>query len=100
MRHDLAEKTRFSRRCFNFPPTDSGESHLPVVVDPSHAAGRRDQVIPLALASAAAGASGLLIEVHSAPDQAVSDGPQSLLPEEFGLLCERLRRMGFVSPAH
>ncbi len=75
------------------------ESHLPVVVDPSHAAGRRDQVVPLALASAAAGASGLLVEVHSAPDQAVSDGPQSLLPEEFGLLCERLRRMGFVSPA-
>ncbi len=63
------------------------ESHLPVIVDPSHAAGYRDQVIPLSRASVAVGAHGLIVEVHHAPEQALSDGAQSLLPEQFEALC-------------
>jgi 3-deoxy-7-phosphoheptulonate synthase len=58
-------------------------SHLPVVVDPSHATGRRSLVKPMAKAAVAAGADGLIIEVHPNPEEAFSDGPQSLLPEEF-----------------
>lgn len=71
-------------------------SHLPVMVDPSHAAGRRDQVTALARASVAAGCHGLLVEVHNAPDQAMSDGPQSLLPEEFDELVKGLKAMNFA----
>jgi 3-deoxy-7-phosphoheptulonate synthase len=59
-------------------------SHLPVIVDPSHAAGRRDLVTPLALAAAAAGADGVIVEVHPNPDQAICDGPQQLVGDEFG----------------
>src|SRR6201987_2717132 len=58
-------------------------SHLPVIVDPSHAAGRRDLVLPLSLAAAAAGADGLIVEVHPHPDQAICDGPQQLVADEF-----------------
>jgi len=58
-------------------------SHLPIIVDPSHGTGRRDHVYPMALAAVAAGASGLLVEVHPSPDRAVSDGYQSLYPEQF-----------------
>jgi len=58
-------------------------SHLPIIVDPSHGTGRRDRVHPMALASVAAGASGLMIEVHPSPDRALSDGYQSLYPEQF-----------------
>ncbi len=58
-------------------------SHLPIIVDPSHGTGRRDKVIPMARAGVAAGAHGLLIEVHHDPEQALSDGPQSLYPEQF-----------------
>lgn len=65
-------------------------SHLPVIVDPSHAAGARDKVIPLALAGIAAGADGLIVEVHHNPEQALSDGAQSLLPEQFARLTEKL----------
>ncbi|HUJ26469.1 MAG TPA: 3-deoxy-7-phosphoheptulonate synthase [Myxococcales bacterium] len=65
-------------------------THLPVVVDPSHATGRRDLVIPLSLAAAAAGADGLLIEMHPQPDRALSDGAQALLPEELHELMQRL----------
>lgn len=65
------------------------ESHLPVIVDPSHAAGRRDQVLPLARAAAAAGCHGLMVEVHHRPEEALSDGAQSLYPEQFARLsCE------------
>src|SRR6202167_1990436 len=53
-------------------------SHLPVVVDPSHAAGRRDLVTPLSLAAAAAGADGIIVEVHPHPDEAICDGPHAL----------------------
>jgi 3-deoxy-7-phosphoheptulonate synthase len=58
-------------------------SHLPIIVDPSHGTGRRDQVHPMALAAIAAGAAGLLVEMHPCPDKAVSDGYQSLYPEQF-----------------
>jgi 3-deoxy-7-phosphoheptulonate synthase len=58
-------------------------SHLPVIVDPSHAAGRRDLVLPLSLAAAAAGADGIIVEVHPHPDQAICDGPQQLVADEF-----------------
>jgi 3-deoxy-7-phosphoheptulonate synthase len=58
-------------------------SHLPVVVDPSHAAGRRDLVGPLSLAAAAAGADGIIVEVHPNPEEAICDGPQALRADEF-----------------
>jgi len=58
-------------------------SHLPIIVDPSHGTGRRDRVHPMALASIAAGAAGLLVEVHPTPDRALSDGYQSLYPDQF-----------------
>jgi len=58
-------------------------SHLPVVVDPSHAAGRRDLVPALSLAAAAAGADGIIVEVHPSPDDAICDGPQALRADEF-----------------
>lgn len=67
-------------------------SHLPVIVDPSHATGRRDLIRPLSLASLAAGADGLMIEVHNDPESALCDGPQSLNPEEFS------RLMGEIMP--
>ena len=66
-------------------------SHLPIIVDPSHATGRRDKVMPLARASVAAGADGLLIEVHNEPEKALCDGPQSLYPEQFDTLMDELR---------
>jgi 3-deoxy-7-phosphoheptulonate synthase len=66
-------------------------SHLPVIADPSHATGRRDKVIPVAQAAVAAGVDGLLIEVHNDPDNALCDGAQSLLPDQFEQLTHRLR---------
>ncbi|HEY2322120.1 MAG TPA: 3-deoxy-7-phosphoheptulonate synthase [Thermoanaerobaculia bacterium] len=66
-------------------------SHLPIVGDPSHATGRRDKVAPVARAVVAAGADGLLIEVHHDPEKAVCDGPQSLYPEQFARLMDELR---------
>lgn len=65
-------------------------SHLPVLVDPSHGTGDRDLVMPMALAAVAAGADGLLIEVHCQPDQALSDGKQSLYPQQFARLMAAL----------
>ena len=62
------------------------ETHLPVIVDPSHAAGRADLVTPLACAAVAAGADGLIVEVHPRPESALSDGEQSLTPQQFGEL--------------
>lgn len=67
------------------------ETHLPVIVDPSHAAGKRDLVGPLSKASIAAGADGLLIEVHPNPEKALSDGAQSLYPEQFEKLLSELK---------
>jgi len=68
-------------------------THLPVFVDPSHGTGRWDIVAPMALASVAAGADGLLIEVHSHPEVALSDGPQSLKPEKFAALMKDLKKL-------
>jgi 3-deoxy-7-phosphoheptulonate synthase len=68
-------------------------SHLPVLVDPSHGTGKRDYVPPMALAALAAGADGLLIEVHPRPDRALSDGAQSLDFPGFTKLLESLRRL-------
>jgi 3-deoxy-7-phosphoheptulonate synthase len=69
----------------------SKESHLPVIVDPSHAAGRRDQVIPLSRAAVAVGAHGLMVEVHHAPAEALSDGAQSLYPDQFETLVREIK---------
>lgn len=66
-------------------------SHLPIIADPSHATGRRDKVMPLARAAVAAGADGLLIEVHHSPEDALCDGPQSLYPDQFARLMDELR---------
>jgi len=71
-------------------------SHLPIVADPSHGTGRRDKVAPMARAAIAAGADGLLIEVHNDPDKALSDGAQSLYPEQFAQLMGELR---VIAPA-
>jgi len=69
------------------------ESHLPIIVDPSHAAGRRDQVIPLGQAAVSVEAQGLMVEVHHDPDKALSDGAQSLYPEQFRRLCRRAQQI-------
>ena len=68
-------------------------SHLPVIVDPSHATGHRHLVPSMSLAAVAAGADGLLLEVHPSPDDALSDGPQSLTFEQFGVLMDDVRRL-------
>ena len=72
-------------------PVLKERTHLPVIVDPSHAAGYWQYVAPLAKAALAVGADGLLIEVHPDPERAVSDGPQSLKPEKFYQLMDDLR---------
>lgn len=71
-------------------------SHLPVFSDPSHGTGLRHRVTPMALASVAAGADGLMIEVHNNPEQALSDGPQSLFPQQFETLLEKLKPIAHV----
>ncbi len=71
-------------------------SHLPIIADPSHGTGRRDKVPPMGRAAVAAGADGLLIEVHHDPDRALSDGAQSLYPEQFEQLMKELR---MIAPA-
>jgi 3-deoxy-7-phosphoheptulonate synthase len=72
-------------------PAVQSLSHLPIIVDPSHGTGKRDKVLPMALASIAAGAAGLIVEVHPDPDRALSDGYQSLNPEEFVELADECR---------
>jgi 3-deoxy-7-phosphoheptulonate synthase len=74
-------------------PVIDKESHLPVIVDPSHAAGVRDQVIPLSRAALAVGAHGLMVEVHHEPENALSDGAQSLYPDQFTDLCVYARKI-------
>ena len=66
-------------------------SHLPIIADPSHGTGLRDKVIPMARAAVAAGADGVMIEVHPEPDRALSDGAQSLYPDQFTPLGVELR---------
>lgn len=82
--------TRFTLD-LNAIPVIRHQSHLPIIVDPSHGVGIREFIPALAKAAVAAGADGLLIEVHPKPDEALSDGPQSLLPEQFAHLMQELR---------
>ncbi len=71
-------------------------SHLPIIADPSHGTGLRDKVIPMARAALAAGADGIMVEVHHEPEMALSDGPQSIYPEQFAELMAQLR---LIAPA-
>jgi len=72
-------------------------THLPVIVDPSHAAGRRELVLPLSLAAAAVGADGIIVEVHPNPDEAVCDGPQALLDDSFAEFAAAVQRTAEVA---
>ncbi|MFZ3342062.1 MAG: 3-deoxy-7-phosphoheptulonate synthase [Terriglobales bacterium] len=71
-------------------------SHLPIIVDPSHGTGKRNKVTPLSRAAVAVGADGLIIEVHNDPDRALSDGMQSLYPDQFDVLMGQVRQIGAV----
>lgn len=84
---------KYTRNTFDLSaiPVIHKKSHLPVIADPSHATGFRDQVPPMARAAVAAGADGLMVEIHHDPDQALSDGPQALLPQNYLQLVEELR---------
>jgi 3-deoxy-7-phosphoheptulonate synthase len=77
-------------------PVVKKRSHLPIIADPSHGTGKRDKVAPMARAAVAAGADGLMIEVHHHPDQALSDGSQSLFPEQFAALMEELKMIAWA----
>jgi len=77
-------------------PVLKGLSHLPVFADPSHGTGKRDKVVPMARAAVAAGADGLLIEVHPDPERALSDGVQSLYPDQFAQMMKEIR---LIAPA-
>ena len=77
-------------------PAVKQRSHLPIVVDPSHATGKRHKVLPLARAAVAVGADGILVEVHNDPDHALSDGMQSILPDEFARLSDEVRQIAAV----
>jgi 3-deoxy-7-phosphoheptulonate synthase len=72
-------------------------THLPIVIDPSHAAGRRDWVEPMSLAAAAAGADGIIVEVHNEPEEAICDGPQALATDSFGGYAEQVGRVAEVA---
>ena len=78
-------------------PVLKAKTHLPVIVDPSHATGVRNYVAPLAKAAVAAGADGLMIEVHPCPEKALSDGPQSLTLSQFDELCQALKPYALLS---
>jgi 3-deoxy-7-phosphoheptulonate synthase len=77
-------------------PAVQRRSHLPIVVDPSHGTGKRSKVLPLSRAAIAVGADGLLVEVHHDPDRALSDGMQSILPDEFDQLMKESRQIAGV----
>src|ERR1700732_2309066 len=77
-------------------PAVKKRSHLPILVDPSHGTGKRHKVLPLSRAAVAVGADGLMVEVHHDPDHALSDGMQSILPEEFAELTEEVRQIAAV----
>jgi len=77
-------------------PAVKVRSHLPILVDPSHGTGKRHKVLPLSRAAVAVGADGLMIEVHHSPDHALSDGVQSILPDEYRQLVEEVRQIAAV----
>ena len=89
---------KYTRNTFDISaiPTVQHYSHLPVFADPSHATGKRDMVIPMARAAVAAGADGIMVEVHTDPDNALSDGPQSLKPDQFTQMMGELRTIAPV----
>jgi 3-deoxy-7-phosphoheptulonate synthase len=91
-----------SRNLFDLTaiPVVHGLSHLPIIADPSHGTGRRDKVTPMARAAIAAGADGLIIEVHPHPERALSDGAQSLTVDQFGDLMRQLRRVADAVDRH
>ena len=74
-------------------PVLKQETHLPVIVDPSHAAGRRDLVLPLARAAVAAGADGIIVEVHPRPEEALCDGPQQIPAADFADFADEIRAL-------
>ncbi|MFQ5415303.1 MAG: hypothetical protein ACE5E6_12675, partial [Phycisphaerae bacterium] len=91
----FADEVRFTLDLSAVPVLQE-RSHLPVFIDPSHAAGKRDLVPPLALAGIAAGAHGAIVEVHSCPDRALCDGPQAVLPANFAALMRQMRAIADV----
>lgn len=88
----------YTRNTFDISaiPVVHKRSHLPVFADPSHATGLRDKVIPMARAAVAAGADGLMVEVHHDPEKALSDGPQALLPNQFEEMMKQIRLIANV----
>ena len=88
----------FSRNTLDLAvvPAVKKRSHLPILVDPSHGTGKRHKVLPLSRAAVAVGADGLLVEVHHQPEKALSDGMQSILPEEFAELLAEVRQIATV----
>ena len=88
----------YTRNTFDISsiPVVHKRSHLPVIGDPSHATGMRDKVIPMARAAVAAGADGIMVEVHHDPDNALSDGPQALLPDQFTDLMKQVKAIAEV----
>jgi 3-deoxy-7-phosphoheptulonate synthase len=88
----------YTRNTFDISaiPVINKRSHLPVIADPSHATGLRDKVLPMARAAVAAGADGIMVEVHNDPDNALSDGPQALLPDQFTDLMNQIRKIAEV----
>ena len=91
----FGEETRFTLDVSAVPVIQE-RSHLPVFVDPSHAAGKRDLVPHLALAGIAAGAAGAIVEVHSCPERALCDGPQAVLPDSFVKLMEQIKQIAEI----
>src|SRR5207249_4730327 len=91
-RHPFETTTRFTLD-LNAVPVLKKLTHLPVVVDPSHGTGHWEYVESMAMAAVAAGADGLLIEVHPRPEEALSDGPQSLKPDRFAAVMARIARV-------
>jgi 3-deoxy-7-phosphoheptulonate synthase len=92
----------FSRNTLDLAvvPAVKRRSHLPIMVDPSHGTGKRHKVLPLSLAAVAVGADGLLVEVHHEPEKALSDGVQSIVPEEFAQLSLEVRQIAQVLHRH
>ena len=91
----FADHTRYTLD-LSVVPAIQRLSHLPILVDPSHGTGKRDSVLPMARAAVAAGADGILVEVHNQPDKALSDGPQSIYPDQFVRLMDELQQIAPV----
>jgi len=81
-------------------PVIKSMSHLPVIVDPSHGTGRADCILPMSQAAIAAGADGLIVEVHPCPEEALSDGDQSIVPNDFDVLMKRIKVIAAAIEKH